>query len=1068
MVSLRFPWCFRTFTVAAGLLLGVQGVWAQDAAPATPVPDSGLNAESDRGVGVAGRPAAVDDLVGQAGETADILPVVRLTPRDVRVPGGIWRGKHSLTGEWTYQPKVPDSFDGSAASLGDGTTKLQIPGHPMMHGFDKLTKETGHAVGWTRTFAVPDAWKNDETVVRVRFESLDGLNTVYVNGQEVGRSERVNLPSEFDITSALDKNGDNEITISQEWSLATHWSKRNLGTIARDVYLQALPPVNIARLHVDTDLSDDLTSAIVKAHLRIANDADEPVADPHVRLTLMGPGEERVPVALDSRDIPLPAIAARQMLETTIPFPASGFETWDAENPNLYHLKAELILDAEPVMEATQRFGFRKITTDGRGRLLVNGSPIKLRGTNYHMSWPGVGYFGTPTQARLDLERWLDANMNVLRVRPTPMIEYVEMCDELGMYTTIEAMFTLMMYDKGPLGDRGADPSIAPGVREHMAAMIESYRSHPSVLMWGLGNECPYYDYFKTAALGMKNTGIAEPLFFGSDDRLGVGIDFMDVNDDHYPRLGDANFSDLSKIEGVGWDYPKNRPNMFTEWCHIPANNIKEILFDPGIDDYWGWYAQLHADWMVAPENEHIAGGFLFLGAPERKLGSTFPWRGFFDAYRRPYDMAWHVKKSHSPVRIAKPDGILDGDVVTVAVDNRFDFRNFSDMTIRWQQGDRSGTIKADVEPHATGTLDVPFHVEHDEPTQLSFIDPSGRVIDIYEIGQTHLKRDEAPSVASETLTVEEADDRITVTVGEQTFVLTNGLITSATIDGREVLAGQPELVIRPTQFVNFRGNQKLSLVNQAIDWQADDVNVQEERDRVVITAAGKYTHAEGRFVTTIDDTGAVSVSYDFGWTSDLSFNCFSWGYALQVAEPVDTLVWERDAQWSAYPSDHIGRRAGTAPARGDPAYASARAAAASPVDGSLMADMDRALPWPWSQDIVFGSFVTNDFRSTKMHYRTGGLVDKDGVGVRLIGDGTSHVHAVPVNDTINGETFETEFHPDSPQRQTGRWFLQDLMFYQGSSEPHLTKSIKFDALQVDRGTRFNGTVSYRLTDADE
>ena len=947
---------------------------------------------------------------------------------------------------------MPDTFDGTAATLGEGMTTLSVPTHPMIHGFDKLTKETGHPVGWSRTFGVPDAWKDKDLSVRLRFESLDGLNAVYVNGQQVGASERVNLPSEFDITDALDKSGENEIVITQQWSLATHWSKRNLGTIARDVYLQALPPTNIARLHVDTDLSEDLQSAVIEAHVRIANDSDAPVASPAVRFTLLGPGEERVPVELDARDIPLPPIAAGQMLETTIPMPATGFETWDAEHPNLYHLKAELLVDGELQMEATQRFGFREVQTTRDGELLVNGRPVKFRGTNYHMSFPGVGYFMSPEQARIDLERFLDANMNVLRVRPTPMIEYVEMCDELGMYTTMEGMFTLMMYDKGPTGDHGADPSIAPGVREHMAAMLESYRSHPSILIYGLGNECPYYDYFKVAALGMQNSGLAEPLFFGSDDRLGVGIDFMDVNDDHYPREGVASFDDFSKIEGVGWHYPKNRPNMFTEWCHIPANNIKEYLFDPAIDDYWGYYAQAHADWTYAPENTHILGGFLFLGAPERKLGSTFPWRGFFDDYRRPYDMAWHVKKSHSPVRIGDPGGALDGEAVRVEVENRYDFRDLDEMTIKWSQSGESGTLDAEVAPHATGRLRVPFDPAAGEPTMLTFTDPSGRLVDAYEIGRPHLETPEPPTFEAREMAVEEGDDRVTVVVGDQTFVFTNGLITSAKIGEQEVLAGEPELVVRPTQFKNFRGNQKLTLVNQAIGWTADNVTVEQGDDGVTVVANGTYTHATGRFVTRIDDTGEVTVSYDFNWTGDLSFNCFAWGYALQVAAPLDTLVWERNAQWSHYPPEHIGRRAGVAPAAGDPQYQPAKAAYSGEGPKS----------WPWSQETVDG--VTHDFRSSKLDYLAGGLVAESGAGVLLSGDGTSHLHAIPAAGDVGGETFELEFHPD---REAGRWFLQSLEFYQGSSEPHLTKSIKFDSLMVGPGTRFGGVVTYRLVAAE-
>ena len=244
-----------------------------------------------------------------------------------------------------------------------------------------------------------------------------------------------------------------------------------------------------------------------------------------------------------------------------------------------------------------------------------------------------------------------------------------------------------------------------------------------------------------------------------------------------------------------------------------------------------------------------------------------------------------------------------------------------------------------------------------------------------------------------------------------------------------------------------------------------------EQRDNsVVVTADGRYTHADGRYVTTIDDRGRVSVSYDFGWTGEPRFDCFSWGYALQVAEPVDTLVWERDAQWSVYPDDHIGRR--------DPAghrrtaslhYSAAREALGPPADESIRGDMDRVKPWPWSQDLVRGN-VTNDFRSTKQRFTVGGLVtgDGDGVGVRLSGDGTSHLQAVPVGDELGGETFELEFHPDSPDRKVGRWMLQQLEFYQGSSEPHLLKSIQFDELRVEPGVRFNGTVSFRLTGAND
>lgn len=471
-------------------------------------------------------------LAGGPGEFTGILPAVRLTPRDVTV-AGLDDSRVSLDGTWGFVRDVPEGFDGTAASV-TGWSDIEAPGHPALQGLGLMHEEMGVPVAYQREVETPTAWEGRRVILR--FEGVDGLTRVWVNGQVVGENDIATLPSEYDVSEYVRPGETNEIVLTIEKSLVTRWSRRKLGGITRTAYLQALPGVNLARLHVDTGLGERPDAPdTVNAHVRVANQTDAVVSGAELRFALSAASGEAVAIEHGEALAKLPDLAPGQMLEVTVPMRVKGAARWTAETPELYTLSCELMLGEDAAaMTARQRFGFREVEVDGH-LLLVNGEPVKLRGTNYHLTYPGLGESLPRSLIRRDLELFREANFNCLRSRPTPDYPYVELCDEMGIYTTVEAMISLMSYDKGPTGDHGADPSIAGPYRHHVATMIESYYSNPSVLTWGLGNECPYYDYFKVAAIGMHAADPTRPLFFGSDARLGVGMPFMDINDDHYP-----------------------------------------------------------------------------------------------------------------------------------------------------------------------------------------------------------------------------------------------------------------------------------------------------------------------------------------------------------------------------------------------------------------------------------------------------------------------------------------------------------------------------------------------------
>ncbi|MEM8872665.1 MAG: glycoside hydrolase family 2 TIM barrel-domain containing protein [Planctomycetota bacterium] len=1066
MSRAAFPWLSvprGLLAVAGAALLLPMTLRADEAANQPPVEGDPANAAPAADEVVTRERAA--GAADGAQLNAEILPVVRLTPRDVRLPGFGPRDVLSLDGTWQYARVVPEGFDGTAASITDNGgewTDITVPGYVAYQGFERMEKNTPDAVAWTRTFELPENFA--DKIVRLRFESVDGLTKLFVNGQYVAENEIAVLPSEFDITPFLQE-GENEITLQINWSLATHWAKRELGGMSRSVYLQALPPVNLARAHVTTEVDGEHVTAV--AHVRVANDSDQPVDDVNLRFNIFDQGQRKVATDLNEVSLPLPPIPAGQVLEMQVPIPVvDAVDPWTAETPNLYRMDTQLHRGDELTMTARQQFGFREIEVVGN-ELLINGTPIKWRGTNYHIQMPGIGENMTRQQIETDIRMFHESNMNVLRSRPTPSYEYVQVCDELGMYTTVEAMLTLMMYDRGPRQKHGNTPEIGPGVRLHIATMIESYKSNPSVILWGLGNENPYYDYFRTAAVGAAMRDPSRPLFFGSDARLGVDIDFMDVNDDHYPRVGKVNLpgprNAFLDIHGNEWDYPTDRPNIFTEWAHKHMNNRKEYAFDPGIDDYWGYYAQAHADWTYAPDNQHILGGFLFKGAPYRNLGTGDDpiWRGIFDEDRRKNDYFWHVQKSHSPVRIGDVQGkVADGKSVFV-VDNRYDYTNLNELKIEWSADGERGILDPDVPARTIGKLEIPTTAA---PIELTITGTNDVVVDRYVLNA------EAPAVSplptAAIAEVRETDAAVFITAGNAEYVISKetGLLDEGTVNGEPVLRGTPELVVRPTQLKNFRGQQKLTLVNQAANWQAEAENVDVQKlddGGVRVITTGKYDTAEGTIATSINAAGVATISYDFNWTGTQEFNTFDWGFALRAAPEADTLKWKRDAQWSWYPEDHMGRPVGTAIAGGDASLANLRGI----YTGGLK-------PWPFSQDMLDG--VTNDFRATKFFIREGGLYNGD-AGVVVHGDLTpgerQHLKAHPVggdlSDHAEGEEptrnfiFVEEKHGD---RGDGYW-LEVIEYHMGGTEPHLTKSIRIsDYLTTKPGTKFTGEFTFHLT----
>lgn len=159
---------------------------------------------------------------------------------------------------------------------------------------------------------------------------------------------------------------------------------------------------------------------------------------------------------------------------------------WDAEHPYLYTCRAQLLRSGEAVDETSVRFGVRTLRWGGTG-LLVNGKETLLRGACIHHDNGVLGACGFRDAEYRRIRILKNAGFNAIRSSHNPVSKaMLDACDELGMYVMDEA-FDMWLIHKNPYDYAGE--TFRAWWRKDITAMISKDFSHPSVLLYSIGNE---------------------------------------------------------------------------------------------------------------------------------------------------------------------------------------------------------------------------------------------------------------------------------------------------------------------------------------------------------------------------------------------------------------------------------------------------------------------------------------------------------------------------------------------------------------------------------------------------
>ncbi|RYD80875.1 MAG: glycoside hydrolase family 2 protein [Sphingobacteriales bacterium] len=153
---------------------------------------------------------------------------------------------------------------------------------------------------------------------------------------------------------------------------------------------------------------------------------------------------------------------------------------WTIEKPAQYTLQYEII-SSEGNYKGEEKIGFRNINFVEKGPFKLNGKRLLLRGTHRHEDHAGLGAAMTEDLIRKEMTMMKEMGVNFIRLGHYQQSRIVlNLCDSLG----------ILVWEEIPWCRGGLGGDVYKNqARRMLTNMIEQHYNHPSIIIWGLGNE---------------------------------------------------------------------------------------------------------------------------------------------------------------------------------------------------------------------------------------------------------------------------------------------------------------------------------------------------------------------------------------------------------------------------------------------------------------------------------------------------------------------------------------------------------------------------------------------------
>lgn len=371
--------------------------------------------------------------------------------------------------------------------------------------------------GWYRLrFATPVNAARKR--VLVQFDGVGTIADVWVNGVHVGRHRGGYSGFRFDVTPFLSGSGDNVLVVKADNSKPRPGSSTAnvlplsgdffpYGGLYRGVSLVVAPAMQI-------DLLDHGGPGVYAS----VSSLDDTVAQVDVVTRLRNLGTRSYPIRAfatisDDRGVAATSASAVQRVaksgtasirqSLTVPNPW----LWQGRaDPHLYKVTVELRAGRRVIDRVEQPLGIRTMRLDPERGFFLNGKPLALHGVSRHQDMADKGAALSDEDHVRDMDLIEELGANTIRIAHYQQAQkWLELANERGMVVWAEIPYVSM----ATFGDGEPPAQVVENARQQLTELIRQNFNHPSVAVWGVGNEI---DSLTLGGKAVKARGLLQAL----------------------------------------------------------------------------------------------------------------------------------------------------------------------------------------------------------------------------------------------------------------------------------------------------------------------------------------------------------------------------------------------------------------------------------------------------------------------------------------------------------------------------------------------------------------------------
>ena len=354
-------------------------------------------------------------------------------------------------------------------------------------------------VAWYRKEVnIPSRWNGK--VIELALERTHWETTLYVDGNEAGRSDALSTPHRYKLddlqpgkhTFTLRVDNRVHVAVGNNAHSVSDHTQSNWNGITGQLTLSAKPQFHIDDIQIYPDIDAKNIQVYIQFNaktnpgkinviLQIETLEGEPVGSPvkynfspFDQTTLFYTDDEGLPSKVDM--IPI----NKDLLFNATVETDGNISLWSEYMPNVYRLKTIIeSMDGDEIKYT--RFGFRQFRQEGT-RFHVNGQPVFLRGTLECCIFPLTGYPSMDSKYWEKIYRTCkDFGLNHVRFHSwcPPEVAF-DVADSMGIYLQVECAAWATV---------GNGRYIDRWIYTEGDRILKEYGNHPSFCLMNYGNE---------------------------------------------------------------------------------------------------------------------------------------------------------------------------------------------------------------------------------------------------------------------------------------------------------------------------------------------------------------------------------------------------------------------------------------------------------------------------------------------------------------------------------------------------------------------------------------------------